>query len=573
MMCFPLRLSNVFALAVGLVLYCTLSLESIHLIPNPNMLDSILCSAVQAIAESALGVYKPQESRQKEDKAAKQLAAELDISASIQLLKRAQRASVVGQQMVSATGQSTPIEECIEHFSKMFNSAASSAIPSPGPSRYYPFNNLGFSPPQPSSLPSSSSISALQSSEPFPESTLLASGLLAHISIDKIKVQLGRMSFTASCGTDGITVIMLRYLLETSFPKHLHQLYLACLRTGQTPRRWNESIVYPLCKDRKEPYTAQNSRPISLVCLFRKLFEALILPIGSSSGKMPYSGVQAGFRSGYSTLTNVLTLHHQIEADPGSHIVFLDFDAIFDKVGWSYLKRELKAQDINPLVLRLIHQLMFRDMSFSLIVNGCPSAKQNRNCGLLQGSPLSPILFNRFINSLLQSLNWQSRPSFPSALFFADDGVIISPTVQRAQSLVNMAARWADQHGMAFNIGKCGYLRTHTAARTPMPHSILLNNQPIPSVSTYKYLGVMFHSKGINFEAQSTVLCERVGRQLGALRLYSSSWCPRIRFNILKSILLPTLEYSLPLLYGHFLKDRKSKAWVTMNTAYNNCLQ
>jgi len=55
------------------------------------------------------------------------------------------------------------------------------------------------------------------------------------------------------------------------------------------------------------------------------------------------------------------------------------------KVGWSYLETELKAQDINPLVLRLIHQLMFQDMSFSLIVNGCPSAQQNRNCGLLQG--------------------------------------------------------------------------------------------------------------------------------------------------------------------------------------------
>jgi len=36
MLCFPLRLFNVPALAVGLVLYYTLSLESINLIPNPN---------------------------------------------------------------------------------------------------------------------------------------------------------------------------------------------------------------------------------------------------------------------------------------------------------------------------------------------------------------------------------------------------------------------------------------------------------------------------------------------------------------------------------------------------------
>jgi len=236
-----------------------------------NMLDSILCAAVQAIAESTHGIYKPEESRKKEDKAAKQLSAELDMSASIQLLKCAQQASVVAQPMVSSTGQSTPMEECIEHYSKIFNSSASSSIPSAGPSRYT-LNNLCFSPPHPPALTSCSSrIPALQSSEPFPELTLLASGLLAYISIDKIKVQLGRMSSTASCGTDGITVIMLRHLVETSFPKLLHQLYHAWLPTGQTPRRWNESIVYPMYQDRKEPYTAQNSRPISLICLFQTL--------------------------------------------------------------------------------------------------------------------------------------------------------------------------------------------------------------------------------------------------------------------------------------------------------------
>jgi len=218
-----------------------------------------MCSSTSYCGKYTWNIYKPQESRRKEDKAAEGLSAVLDMSASIQLLKRAQRASMVGQQMVSSTGQSTPMEECIEHYSKMFNSSASSSIPSAGPFRYT-LNNLGFSHPQPPFLTSSSSrIPALQSSEPFPESTFLASGLLAHISIDKIKVQLGRMSSTASSSTDSITVIMLRYLLETTFPTHLHQLYLACLRTGQTPRRWNESLVYPLCKDRKEPYTAQNS--------------------------------------------------------------------------------------------------------------------------------------------------------------------------------------------------------------------------------------------------------------------------------------------------------------------------
>ena len=537
-----------------------------------DMLDALLCSGVQAVAETTLGIYKPQEARKKDDNVAKELATQLDMPASIQLLKCAQHASTASLQLISSTPQSTPIQECNDHYSKIFNLADSCSPTQPGPSRA-PLTEMDSSPPPASpASPLYQPAPSPQSFQPPDESNPLASGLLDHISIDKINVQLGPMSSSASCSSDGITVIISPYLLITTFPKQLHQLYLACIQKGQTPRRWNDSLVYPLCKDRKKPYTVENSRPISLICLFRKLFESLILPIVSSSGKMAYSGIQAGFRSGYSTLTNVLTLHHQIEADAGSHIVFLDFAAPFDKVAWVYLERELKAQDINPLVLQLLYQLMFRDMTFSIIVNGCRSPQQDRNCGLLQGSPLSPILFNRFINSLLQSLNWQCRPTYPSALFIANDRVLIAPTLQSVQSLVNMSSRWADQHGISFNIPKCGYLRAHTAATTPLPPAIRLHNQDIPLVTSYKYLGVIFSSKGIDFDAQSKLLCERVERQLGAIRWFSSTWCPQIRYNILKSLLLPTLEYSLPLLYGKFIQDRKSTCWKTLNTAYNNCL-
>jgi len=149
------------------------------------------------------------------------------------------------------------------------------------------------------------------------------------------------MSTTSAGGNDGITVIIRPHLLETAFTEHLCQLYWACLRKGQTLKRWNEALMFPLCKDKKKPYTANNLRPISIFCLFQKIFESLILPCVRSSGNMRYSGIQAGFHSGYLTLTNVLTLHYLMESDAGSHIVFLDFATAFDSLGWSFLHREL----------------------------------------------------------------------------------------------------------------------------------------------------------------------------------------------------------------------------------------
>ena len=535
-----------------------------------DMLDSILCSAVQAVAQSALGIYKPAEARKKPDTAAARLGTQLDMTSSIQLLKRAQRASIIGVNLVSSTRQSTPMSECIAHYSKMFNSPIELSHHRSSKSSAS-CSTSGYQHP----TTSSSSFEPSPFSVPPDEATLLASGLLDQISIENIKSQLKRMSTTASCGNDGITVIMLRTLLDTTFPEHLCQLYFACLRNGQTPKRWNEACIFPLCKDKKKAYTASNSRPISLLCLFRKIFESLILSTVQSSGQMTYSSIQAGFRSGYSTLSNVLTLHHQIESDAGSHIVFLDFASAFDRVEWPYLYKELLRQGMHPLVLQLIYQLMYHQMTFSVIVNGCASPIQSRTTGLPQGSPLSPTLFNRFIDSLLQTLNWQNTTSFPSALFFADDGVLVAPTFSKAQGLVNEASRWADQHGMAFNIGKCGYLITHSASKVPsiIRPSLLLNSQSIPLVESYKYLGVMFSRLGIDFNTQGNMLAQRAERALGGIRWFSNLWCPRIRFNIMKSILLPTLEYSLPLLFAQFQRDPKSPSWKQLNTSYNTCLK
>jgi len=468
-----------------------------------DMLDGLLCSAVQGVAETVLGIYHPEDARKKEDQSAQRLATQLDMPSSIQLVKRAQRTSAIGLKMVSATSTSTPMAESIDHYSTIFDTSDHNPN--------FQAIRTDHTPNSPSHSRNtyvSSILPNIPSCPTFDEVTVLASGLLDTVTTDKIKFQLGRMSSTSSCGSDGITVIMLRHLLETTFPQHLCQLYHACLRSGQTPARWNEALVYPLCKDRKKPYTATNSRPISILCLFRKLFESLILPVISASGHITYSGIQAGLRSGYSTLTNVLTLHHLIEADAARHIVFLDFASAFDRVGWTYLQQELQEQGMNPLVLQLVYQLMYRDMSYSLIVNGCQSPKQPRTCGLLQGSPLSPILFNRFINSLLQSLNWNSQPTFPSGLFFADDGVLIAPTITKAQGLVNQASSWADKHGMSFNIPKCGYMVTNQPIRSEsyLPHTLTLANQHIPFVTFYKYLGIMFQSKGIDFLEQGNLL-------------------------------------------------------------------
>jgi len=530
-----------------------------------DMLDAILCSSIQAIAETELGKYEPKQVRKETDTTAKHLIQRFDIPASIQLLKRAQRAAIALTPLISSSSHQTPIQECINYYQDIFHHVRND----PANQRHSTFDLSSSTIVTPESDP----IFPSDINHSFPhlpdEETVLSSGLLTMLSPKRIKQKIEKMSSTSSCGSDGITVIMLRHLVDTTFPQVLSQLFTACVRSGKTPSRWNQALLYPIHKDRTQPFHASNSRPITLSCLFRKIFESLILPTITSSGNISYSPIQAGFRAGYSTLTNVLVLNHLIQKYPLSHLVFLDFKAAFDRVEWCYLKVQLQKQGMDPLLLQIVYHLMYHEMSYTLVVNGCQSGPQIRTRGLPQGSPLAPILFSRFINGLLQSLNCNSPPHSPSALFFADDGVLIAPTLRVAQQLVNCASSWADANGMSFNILKCGHLITGTPADNTTYSPISLNQQPIPHVISYKYLGVIIAEHGIDFLNQAEMLSTRMMKKINAMKWVSDTWAPRIRFNIFKVILSPTLEYSLSLLYAHHLHNLRHPSWKILERAYH----
>jgi len=125
---------------------------------------------------------------------------------------------------------------------------------------------------------------------------------------------------------------------------------------------------------------------------------------------------------------------------------------------------------------------------------------------------------------------------------------------------------------MFFNIPKCGYMVTNQPIRTYILHTLTHNNYPIPHVTSYKYLGLTFACKGIDFVNQGILLCQRVESCLAGMLWFSDTGAPRIRLIIFKSILLPTLEYSLPLLYANYKRYRKAQQWITLTNANNNCL-
>ena len=217
--------------------------------------------------------------------------------------------------------------------------------------------------------------------------------------------------------------------------------------------------------------------------------------------------------------------------------------------------------------------LIYADMSYALVVYGTQSQYQSRIKDLPQNSPLAAILFNRFINSLLDQLNQNKRLESPAALFFADDRVIIAPNCHQAQYLLNVATNWAVNYSIIFNIQKSGHLLPQNVVSSTSTSHLYLHDQQIPLVFSYKYLRVIFARTGVDYSAQAALLGSRITKLINAMMSVSDTWYPCIRLNIFKVILSPMLEYSLPLIFPEHLRNRPSVSWKILHTAYYNSIK
>ena len=253
--------------------------------------------------------------------------------------------------------------------------------------------------------------------------------------------------------------------------------------------------------------------------------------------------------------------------NPAAKIALLDLRAAYDLVNrerlWTLLqyKYGFSAQTVARL------QDLFDENSSTLLVAGKQSHPAANRRGLLQGSSLSPILFNFYINDLAEALD--AKPEglrvhgkVVNALLFADDTALLAATTPQLAKLLRTCEQWSISAGMEFSPTKC-FCFAPSIPRRPTP--LQLYQVDLPSTEKATYLGYPFTPAGINF----VTLCEErtrtargVAMAMRPLGMNVTGWAPAASALIYKSFVRPIMEYGVDIKFptpGLLLKYQKAQ--------------
>jgi hypothetical protein len=252
-------------------------------------------------------------------------------------------------------------------------------------------------------------------------------------------------------------------------------------------------------------------------------------------------------------------LHEVISENPECTAILLDLKAAYDTVDRRLLWKKLKENfNINYSTTMRYRELFDYNNSF-LLINGRKSSAIYNRRGLLQGSSLSPPLFNIYINDLLTSLNRYSLVKCKSVrlnhLAFADDIVLLSNIPKSMQEMLNESGDWADRNGMMFSPRKC-------IGIGEQGHNYSISGEIIKFELKQKYLGIYFNKKGIDMNStleNNIFRAYKVLNLLASIGMNLSGFTTGASRRLYLSYIRPTLEYGLQYIHLSRRTSQKSR--------------
>ena len=355
------------------------------------------------------------------------------------------------------------------------------------------------------------------------------------------------------------------------FIKHtLVKVFNKLLKEGQFPVSWTEGIIIPIYK--QGGFTDPNNyRGITLNSCLGKLFcHVLNTRISNDLENRSFLiKEQAGFRKNFRTSDHLFILKTIIDKYTQKsgkmnklYACFIDLKKAFDTVWHEGLLLKLQKAGINGKMYKLVKS-MYQGSLSRVKCKGALTEPISIKQGVHQGSVLSPLLFNIFINDIGDDLLLDDAPilhdSKISHLLYADDLVLLSTSENGLQSNIDRVNTFCKSWGLAINISKSKIMVFSKSGRVSKDKFMYnLGGDEIEYVNNYKYLGVNLSNSG-KFSVAEKNLSLKANRALFAIKqsIFDKDLKPSAILSIFDSLVKPIA------LYG-------SDIWTAYKPCYKN---
>ena len=370
-------------------------------------------------------------------------------------------------------------------------------------------------------------------------------------TLEELKDCIKTLASEKAVGEDEVHNSFLKNLSENK-QRELLGLINRSWRKTEIPKSWKESLIIPIPKAGKDHSNPNSYRPISLLSCISKVAEKMVNSRLSwfLEKENKLSPTQCGFRKRRSTEDLLVRLEHQVRASIVNRkvtiAVFFDLERAFDTISHQHLIHKLATAGIEGNMLAWIEEFL-KNRSYKVIVGNTKSDFKYLNCGLPQGSSLSPTLFNLMIADI-------PHPDRTLVLEYADDIAVtvtadnLAEAIRQMRIAIRRLERWAAKNNLLLNSEKTkAMLFTKQKLPEELPNLTVTQNR-IQWVKTFKYLGMYLDAPTLTWKSHIKEARRQGVQRLNILKALAGTTWGAERELLLKvyiSYIRPKLTYGI----------------------------
>ena len=374
------------------------------------------------------------------------------------------------------------------------------------------------------------------------------------INFSDLKRSISSLKNKNSTGMDGVSNRIIK-----SLPSNHLSVIWKCFnnfaRSLQTPAQWHTAKMILLSKTKSRIISIDETRPISLLPCFSKLFEKCFLlhfrQWVNDQGLLPDE--QSGFRPGHNMAVRLVSIIDQIGQSLSKHTaaggLFVDFRTAFNQLWFNGLWIKLTRLNCPMNLIAWLRQYL-RDRKAFIDIKSSKSTVFNLAKGVPQGSVIGPVLFIVYHHDLLESLStihWKHLFADDLAIIFSPDSSLapsnmINDIIEQIVQVLNRLIDYSKHWKQPINFDKTYWMLFHRQVAPKIP-AVVCQGHRIDHVKNFKYLGTILDEK-LSFNAHIDYIKSKIKSNLNIFKRLSSTrmTCEKLNYRLFNAYIRPYFQ-------------------------------